>query len=515
MLDVNIKEQLKEVFKKLENQICLEYFASTHFKQKELVEMLEDISNLSEQIVFKENSKLSNYPRFRILKNSNDTGIFFSGVPGGHEFSSLVLAIINCDLKGKLPDQIIMDRIENLKGPISLETFISLSCENCPEVVQSLNLMASLKKDFSHEMIDGEFVPERVNELSIQGVPSVIDRSELIHSGKITLLDLLEKLEKKYGIAKTTKRNNSLGEYDVIVIGGGPAGVASAIYTSRKGLKTALITDRVGGQVQDTKGIENMISIKYTEGKALSNNLIQHISDYNIKLLEYRKVKNIESGVLKKLYLNTDEIIFGRAIIIATGAEWKRLGIEGEKEYNGRGVAFCPHCDGPYYKNKNISVIGGGNSGVEAAIDLSGIVKNVKLIEYSDKLNADKILLEKLSSIENIEIITSARINKILGDGQKVIGLEYEDRLSSTLKTVDLDGVFIQIGLVPNTSFLNNLVKTNQYGEILVTDKNRTNIDKIYAAGDVTNIPYKQIIIAMGEGAKVGLSAFEDLMIAS
>jgi len=370
MLEEAIIEQLKTVFNKLENNIYIVYDNSDHIKQNELVDMLQGIASTSNKIILEKSQETSSYPKCKIYNSKKKSSITFSGIPGGHEFSSLVLSILNSDLKGKFPDEMLIQRIKQIKGSISLKTFVSLSCENCPEVVQSLNLIAVLKEDFHHEMIDGEFAPELVTELGIQGVPSVVDGNKLIHSGKITLLSLIEKLEKAYGKSENTNSKKDLGVYDVIVIGGGPAGASSAIYTSRKGLKTALITDRIGGQVQDTKSIENMISINYTEGKDLSNSLDKHMKDYDINILEHRKVESIENGNTKRLNLDSGEIISCKSLVIATGAEWKELGIEGEKEYNGRGVAFCPHCDGPYYKGKDISVIGGGNSGVEAAIDL-------------------------------------------------------------------------------------------------------------------------------------------------
>lgn len=514
MLEEAIIEQLKTVFNKLENNVYIVYENSDHIKQNELVDMLQGIASTSNKIVLEKSQETSSHPKCKIYNSKKKSSITFSGIPGGHEFSSLVLSILNSDLKGKFPDEMLIQRIKQIKGSISLKTFVSLSCENCPEVVQSLNLIAVLKEDFHHEMIDGEFAPELVTELGIQGVPSVVDGNKLIHSGKITLLGLVEKLEKAYGKNENIKNKKDLGLYDIVVIGGGPAGVSSAIYTSRKGLKTALITDRIGGQVQDTKSIENMISINYTEGKDLSNSLDKHMKDYDINILEHRKVESIEDGNTKRLNLNSGETISCKSLVIATGAEWKELGIEGEKEYNGRGVAFCPHCDGPYYKGKDISVIGGGNSGVEAAIDLAGIVNSVTLFEFAPELNADNILITKLKSLENVSVITNAKTTRIIGNGEKVTSMEYEDRSQNKIKSIKLDGVFVQIGLVPNSGFIKGLVDTNKYGEILVSEKNRTNIDKIYAAGDVTNVPYKQIIIAMGEGAKVGLTAFEDLMIA-
>ncbi len=513
MLEDNIINQITEVFKKLERTVSLEIYDSNHNKQKDLLDLLSAVSSTSSNIEIIFSDKKSAFPKFKLKINNIESGISFSGIPGGHEFSSLILSILYADNKGKLPDKHIISRIKNLKGLIRLQTYISLSCENCPEIVQNLNLMAALKEDFYHEMIDGEFLPDKVKELNIKGVPSIFDNKELIHSGKISLINLLEKLEAKYGKKSITTISEDIINTDVVVIGGGPAGVSSAIYTSRKGLNTTLISDRIGGQLQDTKGIENMISVNYTEGKDLSNSLNKHMNDYDINILEHRKVKKIEDGKLKYILLNSGEQIQSKAVIIATGAEWKMLGVDGEKEYNGRGVAFCPHCDGPYYKGKDISVVGGGNSGVEAAIDLSSIVRSIKILEFGPRLNADGVLLEKLKKIKNIEIINNARTNKIIGDGKKVTGLEYEDMKSNYLKSITLDGVFVQIGLIPNSDFLDKLVKTNKHGEILVDHKNKTSLDRVYAAGDVTNVPYKQIVIAMGEGAKVGLSVYEDLML--
>lgn len=516
MLDNAIIEQLKSVYAQLESEIGLVYSESSNSKQQELVDMLESIATTSPKITTKSNGESYDYPHFEIEVNGKANGIKFSGIPGGHEFTSLILAILNSDLKGKLPDDMIINRIKALKGSIDLKTYISLSCENCPEIVQALNLMAIYKEDFTHEMIDGEFTQDEITRLKIQGVPSVIDGDDLVHSGKSSLVDLLEKLEERFGKEDSASSSEvkDLGEYDVIVIGGGPAGVSSAIYTARKGLKTAIITDRVGGQMQDTKGIENFISVPYTEGPELSAALAKHVSEYDIKLLEHRRVDNIDNGDLKTLSLNSGEVVKTKSLIVATGAKWRELGVDGEKEYIGRGVAYCPHCDGPYYKGKDISVIGGGNSGVEAAIDLAGIVKSVTLFEFAEELKADQVLVKKLESLSNVTIVKNARTDKVVGNGEKVIGLEYEDRASGEIKKVDLDGVFVQIGLVPNSAFLGELVEKNRFGEIVVTDKCRTNQERIYAAGDVTTVPYKQIIISMGEGAKAGLSAFEDLMLA-
>lgn len=516
MLDNQIIEQLKSVYSSLESQVELIYDESTHAKQAELIDLLEGVASTSDKISTQVSSAKSDYPRFALKVNGELNGISFAGIPGGHEFSSLVLAILNSDLKGKLPDDMILDRIKALKGEINLKTYISLSCENCPDVVQALNLMAILKSDFDHEMVDGEFAQEEIEKLKIQGVPSVVDGETLVHSGKASLVDLLEKLEARFGkeeLSEETSAKKDLGEVDVVVIGGGPAGVSSAIYTARKGLQTVVITDRVGGQVQDTKGIENLISVPYTEGPELSQALNRHMNEYDIKTLEHRRVENIENGEVKTLFLNSGEFIKTKSLIIATGAKWRELGVEGEKDYIGRGVAYCPHCDGPMFKGKDISVIGGGNSGVEAAIDLAGIVKSITLLEFGEELRADEVLVKKLESFENVTIIRNARTDKVIGNGDKVIGLEYEDRQSGEMKMLDLDGIFVQIGLVPNSAFLGDFVEKNKFGEIVISEKCRTNVKGVYAAGDVTTVPYKQIIIAMGEGAKAGLSAFEDLMI--
>lgn len=515
MLDNDIKQQLKNVFAPLEHQIELHYYESPHADQGQLIEMLRDLSFTSEKIKTYSTGLSSSVPQFFISKNGKKTGISFRGIPGGHEFTSLILAILNVDLKGKLPDAIIQQKIKSLKGPIELKTYISLSCENCPDVVQALNLMSILHDNFKHEMVDGGYVQDEVNALGIQGVPSVVAGGQLLYSGRIQLLDLLTKLEQHFGLSDQQNPQSALdlGHYDVVVIGGGPAGVSAAIYSVRKGLKTAIVTEKIGGQVQETKGIENLISVVYTEGPQLAAQLQQHLSAYPVQILEHRRVKQVISEKPKKIIFESGETLTTDALIIATGAKWRELGIPGEKEYLGRGVAFCPHCDGPYYKGKVIAVIGGGNSGVEAAIDLAGIVKHVTLFEFQDQLKADQVLVDKLKSLPNIKIITAARTAKIHGDNSKVLALEYEDRNSHEMKKLALDGVFVQIGLLPNSSFVKDVVEVTRFGEIVVDNKGRTSSQGIYAAGDVTTVPYKQIIIAMGEGAKAALAAFEDRIV--
>lgn len=516
MLDNAMIEQLKNVFQTLEKKITLKVFTSLHEKQSVLVDMANELISTSSNLKMLLSEETSAIPRLEIHTDDSHSGVSFLGIPTGHEFTSLVLAILNADGKGKLPDESILKRIKKIKGPVELKTFISLSCENCPEVIQALNIMSLFHPDFSHTMIDGGLCQDEIQRLNIQGVPSVMKGDKLLSSGKSGLIDLIAKIEEEFGIDESKSsppENLDLGKFDVVVVGAGPAGAAAAIYSARKGLKTAIIAEKIGGQVQDTKGIENLISIPYTEGPQLAAQLMKHISDYDIKLLEHRKVKFVESKINRHLLLDSGETLETKSLIIATGAKWRELGIPGEKEFLGKGVAFCPHCDGPFYKGKDIAVVGGGNSGVEAAIDLAGIVKSVTLFEFAPTLKADKVLVDKLASLPNVKIIPNARAAKIIGDNAKVAALEYEDRMSSTLKQIDLQGVFVQIGLVPNSNFIKEVVETNKFGEIIVDEKCRTSVPGIYAAGDVTTVPYKQIIIAMGEGAKAGLSSFEDIML--
>lgn len=514
MLDKQILEQLKAIYQSLENEVTLEIHKSSHENDKELVDLCHGVASTSDKIklLFLEDS--SSWPKVSLRYKGEKTGIVFQGVPGGHEFTSLVLAILNADGKGKLPDEAILNRIKRLKGEIHLRTFISLDCENCPEVVQALNIMALQKKDFTHTMVDGALFQDEVKKLGIQGVPSVMVGNKLLSSGKTSLGDLLSKLEKEFGVeARKVSESLDLGTYDVVVVGAGPAGASAAIYSARKGLKTAVIAEKIGGQVQDTKGIENLIGIKYTEGPALSAQLLGHMSDYDIKILEHRRVKSINQNGLKSLLLESGEYLVAESLIVATGAKWRELGIPGEKEFLGRGVAFCPHCDGPYFKGKDIAVVGGGNSGVEAAIDLAGIVKSVTVVEFNPELKADQVLIKKLETLSNVKIIKNARSNRVLGDNGKVTALEYEDRDSGELRALELEGIFVQIGLIPNSSFMEGVVEMNRFGEIIIDEKCRTNVTGIYGAGDVTTVPYKQIVVAMGEGAKAALSSFEDLML--
>lgn len=508
MLNDKIKKQLLEVFKVLGDEVILSVYKSEHVKQKELLDMLNDLEEISNFIKVEELEEKKEFPSFKI-KNSN---VYFNGIPNGHEFSSLVLAILNSNLKGKIPDDGIVKRIKNLKDNIEIETYISLTCENCPEVVQSLNLISFLHGNLKHTMIDGQYFQDETKRLNIQGVPHVRSNNKMLLSGKTSLIEILDKLEQEFGVKSKVKENSYLGNYDVLVIGGGPAGISSAIYSARKGLSTVLVSENLGGQVKETKGIENLISVPYIEGKDLTERLRIHLESYNVKVFENRRIQDIINEKDKKIILNTNEYLNSKSVIVATGSQWRRLGVEGEKEFLGRGVAYCPICDGPFYKGKDVVVVGGGNSGIEAAIDLSGIVKSVTVLEFSNELKADNVLIDKAKNIDNIKIKTNAQTLKLKGK-DKLEELIYLDRKTNEEKTIETDGVFVQIGLVPNSQFLKDIVQTNQYGEIIIDDKCRTNIKGIYGAGDVTTVPYKQIVVSIGEGAKASLTAFEDLVL--
>ena len=422
------------------------------------------------------------------------------------------MAVLNADGKGKnFPDEFITRRIKALRGPISLTTYLSLTCTNCPDVVQALNMMVLLNGQIRHEAVDGSINEEEVERMKVQAVPTVFADGEQIHVGRSSMGDLLEKLEARYGSVELEAVETK--EYDVLVAGAGPAGATAAIYSARKGLKVAIIAERIGGQVNETMGIENLISVPQTTGKQLAQDLKKHLAEYHIDILENRRIEKVEVAEgMKVLSVKGGETYKAPVLIIATGANWRKLNVPGEEKYIGHGVAFCPHCDGPFYKDKEVAVIGGGNSGVEAAIDLAGICSKVTVFEFMDTLKADTVLQEKAKSLPNVDIITNTQTVEVLGNGDKVVGLIKKDRSSEKEEIFALDGIFVQIGLTANSALFKELLETNRMGEIL-TDKNgRTSVKGIYAAGDVTDVSYKQIVIAMGEGAKAALAAFEDRM---
>lgn len=516
MLDESTKEQVKQYFERIKNPVQIQLYSGDHEKREELIEFLNDIVSLSSNLSLEISAAINDGLRFTILSEGKPTGIEFSGIPMGHEFTSLILAILQSGGNPIKLEEGILSTVSKHKENLHFETFISLDCHNCPEVVQTLNSFALVNPSISHNMIDGAMYPELVKEKNIQGVPAVFLNGKRFLSGKAEASIIFDKLLELYSLPETTENTTDLFNpteiYDVTVIGGGPSGVTAAVYSARKGLKTLVIADRLGGQVKDTLGIENIISLPYTTGPELTNVLSEQLNKNQIKKKENVRVLKIEPGKLKTIHLNTGERIITKTVILSTGAKWRELNVPGEKEFVGKGVAYCPHCDGPFFKDKDVAVVGGGNSGVEAALDLSGIVKSVTLIEFGDKLNADKVLLDKVAESPNIKTLVKAQTTEIQTNAEKVTGLTYKDRSSEKTETIPLDGVFVQIGLVPNSSFVKDLVETNRFGEILIDEKCKTSVDGIFACGDVTNTPYKQIIIAMGEGAKAAISAFEYLL---
>lgn len=531
MLDTTLKEQVKTIFADLSSAYLFDvYVSNQHENRAELLALLEDTASCSDKIRVRVN-EVADGLAFKLLKDGQDVGLCFRMVPNGHEFSTLLLAVLNADGKGKnIPDAFIQRRVKGLKGEIRLSTYVSLTCTNCPDVAQALNLMVILNPHIRHEIIDGALCQEDVSRLGIQGVPAVFADDAFFHSGKGGFGELLEKLEAKYGSKVPDDEAVETKMYDVIVVGGGPAGATAAIYSARKGLKVAVLAERVGGQVKETVGIENVPSVVHTTGEQLANDLKTHVLTYPVDLFENRTVEKIEvtpsgeegtpfgkvmssgegmsSG--KIVHVKGGETFCAPALIIATGASWRRLNVAGESQYIGKGVAFCPHCDGPFYKGKRVAVIGGGNSGVEAAIDLAGICSEVTVFEFLESLKADEVLQEKLRSLPNTNVYANRQTTALIGDGQKLTAIRVKDRATNEEKTMELDGVFVQIGLTANSSVFKDIVKTNRIGEIETDAHCRTNVPGIYAAGDVSTVPYKQIVISMGEGAKAALTAFDD-----
>lgn len=512
MLDSAMKDQLSGIFAGLTTNYIFDVtVAPEHENRHELLELLNDVASCSDKLSVQVTD--GDGLEFSLLKNGEKTGIKFRGVPNGHEFTSLLLAILNSDGKGKnIPDESICNKVKALNGPVKLTTYVSLTCTNCPDVVQALNVMATLNPQITHEMVDGAINQEEVEAMKVQGVPSVFADGKLIHVGRGDFGELLGKLEAQYGVKEenlpVVEKN-----YDVIIVGGGPAGSAAAIYTARKGLNVAVVADRIGGQVKETVGIENMISVSQTTGQQLALDLMAHMKDYPIDILEHRRIEKVELGDREKLLTtSTGEKLIAPAVIVATGASWRRLNVPGETEYIGRGVAFCPHCDGPFYKGKRVAVVGGGNSGVEAAIDLAGICSKVTLLEFADELKADQVLQDKVRSLPNVEIFMHSQTMEVLGNGEKVTAIRIKDRKTEEVRNIELDGIFVQVGLAANSGPFRDVVDTNRPGEIVIDSHCRTSVPGIYAAGDVSTVPYKQIIISMGEGAKAALTAFEDRM---
>ena len=515
MITQDIKKALAGYFASMQKNITLVLQTGEHTKRDELKQFLSGVAEVSDKIQLEErdtNGVLRSSISFLLEADGEDTGIRFSGIPGGHEFNSFVLALLHASGTALKIDDSVASLVKGVKDELKFEVFISLSCHNCPDVVQALNQFALLNPNISSEMIDGGLYQSLVEERDIQGVPSVYLNGELFANGKVDAATLIDKLLEFDPSLKEVNKGQSLPLQDVTVIGGGPAGVSAAIYSARKGLKVTVVADRFGGQVKDTMGIENLISVPKTTGPELVGNLAEHMKDYDITLKEHVRVDNIEKGNIKTLTLSSGEQIQTKSLIVATGARWRELGVPGEKENVGNGVAYCPHCDGPFFKGKDVAVIGGGNSGIEAALDLAGIVKSVTVFEFMPTLKADQVLIDQAEKRDNITIIKNAATKQIVAENGKVSAIEYQDRATNEEHSLPLAGVFVQIGLVPNSQFMKGVVDLTQYGEIVVDNKCNTSEPGIYAAGDVTTVPYKQIVISMGEGAKASLAAFEYLL---
>lgn len=512
-LETSILDQVRSIFQQLESRYTFHItYSPRHEQAQELIDFLSEVAGCSDKLSCLLTSTDEPRLEFTLLKEEKETGIKFRAIPTGHEFTSLLLAVLNADGKGKnLPDEAIIRRIQALQGPIRLQTYVSLTCTNCPDIVQALNIMALLNPHITHEMTDGAIFQEEVDALKIQAVPTVYANGKPFHVGRSTLGELLQKLEERFGSAPTENEAPVRREFDTLILGGGPAGTSAAIYSARKGLRVAIVSQHIGGQVNETVGIENLISVPYTTGIELANSLRSHLGEYPVEIFENRRIEKAElTGKQKEITVNGGEVFTAPAVIIATGASWRKLNVEGEAQYIGRGVAFCPHCDGPFYQGKDVAVIGGGNSGIEAAIDLAGICNKVTVFEFAEALKADRVLQEKAQSLPNVEIFTSSQTTRVMGNGDKVTALRILDRITGEERDYPLDGVFVQIGLAANSTPFRDELEMTPIGEIKVDGFCRTTLPGVYAAGDVSNVPYKQIIIAMGEGAKAALSAFDD-----
>ncbi|MGD9661295.1 MAG: alkyl hydroperoxide reductase subunit F, partial [Porticoccaceae bacterium] len=510
MLDANLKQQLSSYLQALVSPIEITLTADDSEKSRQLRALAREISGLSENISLTENGKNPRIPSMEISPTGMYPRVAFSGIPLGHEFTSLVLALLHSGGHPPKTDGALIEQIKALQGEFRFETYVSLSCQNCPDVVQALNLMATLNPNISHVMIDGALFQDEVDRRKVMAVPSVYLNGEAFGQGRMTLAEIVNKVDTGAAKRKAAELADK-APYDLLVVGGGPAGAAAAIYAARKGIRTGIVAERFGGQVMDTVGIENFISVKKTEGPKLVAGLEEHVRDYDVDIITEQKAAKLRRERLVAIDLDSGVTLKSRAVIIATGARWREMNVPGEKEYRGKGVAYCPHCDGPLFKGKSVAVIGGGNSGIEAAIDLAGIVKHVTVLEFADTLRADEVLIRKAKSMGNIDIITQAATTEVVGDGERVTGLTYTNRANGESRTIDLAGIFVQIGLVPNTEWLKGDVELTRSGEIVIGAKGETSVAGVFAAGDVANVPFKQIIIAMGSGATASLGAFDYL----
>jgi alkyl hydroperoxide reductase subunit F len=512
MLDNAIKTQLQTYLEKLQRPVVLRASLDASEAAREVGELLREIRELSPLVQCKEDGKATRRPSFEVGPAGAIARVSFAGTPLGHELSSLVLALLQA---GGHPPKVSAETIAQIRalpGPAAFETYVSLSCHNCPDVVQALNLMAAINPAITHVMIDGARFQEEIARREIMAVPAVYLNGEPFGQGRMTLEEIVARLDS--GAAeREAARLDAEAPYDMLVVGGGPAGAAAAIYAARKGIRTGLVAERFGGQVLDTLGIENFVSVRQTEGPQLVVSLQQHVTQYDVDIVNLqRAARLVPAADLIGVELESGATLKARSVVLATGARWRELNVPGERQYRNKGVAYCPHCDGPLFKDKHVAVVGGGNSGVEAAIDLANIVRHVTLLEYDTVLRADAVLQKRLASLSNVTVIMQAATTEVSGDGAKVNGLVYTDRASGESRRIDLEGVFVQIGLLPNTEWLQGTLALTPRAEIAVDPRGQTSVPGVFAAGDCTDAPFKQIVISMGAGASAALGAFDYLM---
>ncbi len=514
MLDSNLTAQLTTYLERLTEPIELIASLDDGPKSKELAELLEQIAGLSDKVSYERRDDDARRPSFAIARTGTDISVRFAGVPLGHEFTSLVLALLQVGgVPPKLPDPVV-EQIRAIEGDHVFETYMSLTCQNCPDVVQALNAMSVINPRIRHVAVEGGAFQNEIDERKILAVPTVYHNGELFGQGRMSVEEIVGKVDTGAS-ARDAERLTAMDPFDVLVVGGGPAGAAAAIYAARKGIRTALVAERFGGQVMDTMAIENFISVPYTEGPQLAAALENHVTSYDVELIKAQRASALypagDDG-LTRIEFDSGATLAGRTVILAPGARWRAMGVPGEQDYRNKGVTFCPHCDGPLFKGKRVAVVGGGNSGIEAAIDLAGVVGHVTVLEFLDELKADAVLQRKLRSLPNVDVVLSAKTTEVTGDGGQVTGLSYEDRTSGEARTVQLEGVFVQIGLLPNTEWLRGSVELSDHGEIVIDARGHTSLPGVFAAGDATTVPFKQIVIAMGAGSTAALSAFDHLI---
>ena len=515
MLDANLKAQLQAYLEKVTQPFEIVASLDDGAKSTELKNLLEEIASMSDKITLRTDGDDARKPSFALNRINGEISLAFAGIPMGHEFTSLVLALLQVGGHPSKLGQDVIEQIANLEGEFNFETYFSLSCQNCPDVVQALNLMAVLNPNIRHVAIDGALFQDEVAQRQVMSVPMVFLNGEMFGQGRMGVEEILAKVDTG-STAREAAKLNEKEVFDVLVIGGGPAGAAAAIYAARKGIRTGVAAERFGGQVLDTMSIENFISVQETEGPKLARAMEEHVRQYDVDVMNLQRASRLvpaaEQGGLHTVEFESGARLQAKTVILSTGARWREMNVPGEQEYRTRGVAYCPHCDGPLYKGKRVAVIGGGNSGIEAAIDLAGLVKHVTVLEFADSLRADEVLQKKLHSLPNVTVIKNAQTTEVVGDGSKVTSLIYKDRATDELHKVELEGIFVQIGLLPNSEWLKGSVALSKHGEVEIDARCATNIPGVFAAGDVTTVPYKQIIIAMGEGSKASLSAFDHII---